>query len=786
MPRLLKKSIRDLFKDKRRATLSLLAILIGTMTFAIAAFSYAIIPREIISVYDGINPASATIIVNKVDDMLIELTENFEDIAVFEQRAFYTLRAQVGENQWMPLELYSAINFEALQVNKITSEQGSFQPGLGEMLIEHDALGVARAGIGDTLTISLPNGDTRELSITGIVADMAPHPASVHRTIYAYVSNETLLDLGFVNNKIEFIVTGERYDKERILAVSNEYIRLLEQNGYTVLSLYVSDTPGVRMFLDTYRSAMILFQIFSVVSFLFGCMIMSSLISSIISGQTRQIGILKAIGASTGKITVSYMAAFFCMVLFTAAISIILSTLFTETVVSALMGLGNMYPSDTSVPLHLYIVYGVLSLIVPMAIAYFPIRRGVSISVKDALNDYGLNADGQVMKLPEPNFLSRPILLSLRNAIRRRRRFLLNVAILSMTGAFFVMVLTTMLSLQTTIADNLNMWKFDYMFLTNTTFTDDELSEIVEGIPNVRNHEDWGSSRGMIMNDNGEFTSTYRLLSPPDNSTMIEPQILEGRWISPHDTNQVVVGHSFFENEPDYQVGDTLAVQIGNQLHEFVIVGSIRDFGLTTIYMNESTFNEHVPSRSRISNVKLSLDMTGLARRVYRDTNAALEAQDILIMQTMSKSDLSAIASGHFSVTIQTFLIVTSLLVILSGFGLAATMNAQTSERTKEIGIMKAMGAGKRQIMRIVTAESIFISLISWGVSLVIGIPLGIAGVYVFGNMVLETPLEFSAVSLLTSFIIWLIFTLAIGYFASRSCAKRAAKMSVKSSLAFE
>jgi putative ABC transport system permease protein len=789
MSRLLKKVMRDLFKDKRRAVLSLLAILIGTMSFGMVAFSYQIIPREIVGVYDAAIPASASVTVDRVDEKLIDLTNNFEGITIFEQRAFYNLRAQIGENQWKPLELFSAENFDALQINKITSEKGSFQPGMGEMLIERDAVGVAQAGLGDTLTIAFPNGSTRDLYIAGIVADITLHPASVHDSVYAFVSHDTLLDLGLRYNKIEFIITGEKYDKERILAVSNEYVKMLEQNGYTVSNLDISNTPGISMHLDEYKAGLSLLQIFSFVSFLFGCMIMSSLISSIISAQTRQIGILKSIGAGTGKITASYMLVFFGVIVLTTAVSAALSTLLAGEVSAALMSIGNMRPDDTAVSINLYVIYCGLALIVPMIIACFPIRRGVSISVKDAINDYGVRADGQGLKLPEPKFLSRPVLLSLRNALRRKRRFLLNTAILSVAGALFVSVVTSMISIQTTMTDNLNTWKFDYLFTSNTAYSDNELSEIIAEIPNVAGYENWGQSRGALINRGGEITNSYRILSPPDNSKMIEPEIVEGTWLTPDDANQIVVSHRFFVDEPDYAVGDTLIMQIGGRLCEFVIAGSMKDFGQVTVFMSKSGYEQYIPIENRLSNIRLSLNMTARENRrnaVYKAVEAALGEQGVLVLQTQSKTDLNAIVTEHYAVTMQTFFLITVMLVIVSGFGLAAAMNTQTSERTKEIGIMKAMGAVKKQITKIITAESIFIGLISWDVAVLLGIPAGLFSVYYFGNMILDTPLRFNIVSLLVSYAVWFLLTLAIGYFASRACAKRAAGMSVRDSLAFE
>lgn len=789
MKRLLKKAMRDLFKDKRRAAFSLLAILIGTMSYGIVTFTYHIIPREIRGAYDAIVPESASIIVDRIDDRLIELTESFDGIAAFEERAFYNLRVRIGKNRWKSLELYSAGRFDELQINKIANVQGAIQPGMGEALIERDAVQVAAAGLGDALTIVFLDGTARELVITGVVADIALHPASMHDTVYAYVSHDTLRDLGLASNKIDFIITGEQYDSERILTIGNEYIRMLEQSGYAVESFNMSSTPGISMHMEEYEGGLFLLQMFSFVSFILGCMIMCSLILSIISAQTRQIGILKSIGASTGKITASYMLVFFAIIACATAISIILSTLLAGSLSSALMSLGNMVPADMTVSLRLYLIYCGLALAIPLIIAYFPIWRGTSISVKNAINDYGASRDRQVPTLRKLKFLSRPVLLSLRNAVRKKRRFILNIAILSFAGALFVSTVASMISMQTSITENLNRWKYDYMFVSSTAYADSELAEMLAEVPNVSGYENWGQSRGLLLSESGDITNSYSIQSPPAGSAMIAPDIMEGRWIAAGDTNQIAVSHSFFVDKPGYGIGDALTMQIGGTINEFIIIGSVKDFGMTTIFMSESGYEQYVPAESRLSCVRLSLEMTTRENRqnaVYRAVEAALGEQGALILQTKSKAELNAVVTEHYAVTMQTFMFIICLIMVVSGFGLVATMNTQASERIKEIGVMKAMGASEKQLTKIISAESIFIALISWGVAVVLGIPLGLLSVDIFGAFVLDTPLRFNALSLLASYAAWLLLTLIIGYLASRACAKRAARMSIRSSLAYE
>jgi len=51
------------------------------------------------------------------------------------------------------------------------------------------------------------------------------------------------------------------------------------------------------------------------------------------------------------------------------------------------------------------------------------------------------------------------------------------------------------------------------------------------------------------------------------------------------------------------------------------------------------------------------------------------------------------------------------------------------------------------------------------------------------GNSRMITPLQFSFPALLASYILWLLLIIAVGYLASRSCAKHAANLSIRRSL---
>ena len=87
----------------------------------------------------------------------------------------------------------------------------------------------------------------------------------------------------------------------------------------------------------------------------------------------------------------------------------------------------------------------IIALAVPLAAGYFPVSKGSKTTVRRAISEEGL-AEGQ----PNPvdgslgngwSWLSRPLLLSIRNTFRRKGRLALTLFTLVIAGAIFIAVL---------------------------------------------------------------------------------------------------------------------------------------------------------------------------------------------------------------------------------------------------------------------------------------------------------------------------------------------------------
>ncbi|GAB1857410.1 ABC transporter permease [Flavobacteriaceae bacterium MHTCC 0001] len=112
--------------------------------------------------------------------------------------------------------------------------------------------------------------------------------------------------------------------------------------------------------------------------------------------------------------------------------------------------------------------------------------------------------------------------------------------------------------------------------------------------------------------------------------------------------------------------------------------------------------------------------------------------------------------------------IIAGISLLIGGIGIMNIMLASVLERTKEIGIMRAIGATQEDVILQFLSESVLISL-GGGI---IGIIVGILGAYII-EMVsgIETILSLS--SILLSFVIAVIIGLAFGILPAKSAANK-------------
>jgi putative ABC transport system permease protein len=121
-----------------------------------------------------------------------------------------------------------------------------------------------------------------------------------------------------------------------------------------------------------------------------------------------------------------------------------------------------------------------------------------------------------------------------------------------------------------------------------------------------------------------------------------------------------------------------------------------------------------------------------------------------------------------------------ALSVVISLFGMINTLVLSVYERTRELGMLRAVGMSRRQVKRMVRNESVITALIGAGLGLPIGLLL--AAVVVHGMDRLGVTYAVSIPSL----VVFTVVAIVAGYLASIAPARRASKLNVLEALQYE
>jgi putative ABC transport system permease protein len=124
------------------------------------------------------------------------------------------------------------------------------------------------------------------------------------------------------------------------------------------------------------------------------------------------------------------------------------------------------------------------------------------------------------------------------------------------------------------------------------------------------------------------------------------------------------------------------------------------------------------------------------------------------------------------------------LIAIVGSIGLTGTMSLNVLERTREIGILRAIGASDKAVMRLVMVEGLLIGMMSWLFGVLLAFPIGTLmanaiNLALFGAL---ADLTFTPVGV----ILWLLVVIILSVLASVGPARNATRLTIREVLAYE
>jgi putative ABC transport system permease protein len=798
----LRKIVSDLRGNRARSLLVIASIAVGLLAIGVISTIHAVVSADMRDGYAASNPANIHIVMSLFDQETVEHLRKVPGVRQAEGLRFFNARLEANPGEWIAIELQARQDDEQRQVDQLRLVEGTWPPADREIVIEQYKLSDTNARIGDFVTVEIPGGKTRQLKLVGIVSDQtvgafAGGPGFFLAPVQGYINQATVEWLGLPRprtyNILHATVEGDSGDDGNIRLVRDRLRDEVERTGGSVISVAERSTfehPNSQ-FVDALSAVLYLLGLFVV--FLSGFLITNTL-QAILNQQVQQIGILKTIGSRRYQVVLLYMGLIFIFGVLAAAISIPLSyrtafqriTPLTSTVNMAFRG-----PRFIAWPVMLQVM---IALLVPQAAALLPILQGSRISVQEALSgirqSQAISRGWLDQRITRIRRIPRPMLIAIRNTFRRKGRLALTLITLSLGGAIFIATFNVRVSMNGYV-DQISQY---FLADVNLTLAGPrriaEIQQILAQVPGVTHVEGWAGARSELVNADGSVGENVQVLAPPAGSSLVKPVVLQGRWLLPGDQNAIALNERFLSDLPGLKVGDTLRLRVNDKEQDWVVVGFFQLAGRSSGYIAYANY-EYLSGLVNLPSQAVSFRVVaqpGMSNEAQEQLGQAIEIKlkeyGIQVADISTGSYLSRNSAQGFAALTNFLLFLASLTALVGSIGLAGTMSLNIMERTREIGIMRAIGATNRILMRLVIVEGMIIGLLSWVIAVAAAFPMSkllvdSVAIALFGNTstVAITP---------TGFIIWLGVVLALSLLASILPARSAARLTIREVLAYE
>ncbi|MDD5704238.1 MAG: FtsX-like permease family protein, partial [Dehalococcoidales bacterium] len=514
-------------------------------------------------------------------------------------------------------------------------------------------------------------------------------------------------------------------------------------------------------------------------------------ITALVTQQKRQIGIMKAVGGMRKQIISLYLVlvSFYGLLalLIALPISLVLGYIFVNMVASLL----NLDIVSFHLPVKVLLLEIGAAVLVPAVAAALPILGGVKITVREALSDYGIAGKSRAglfdRVLYKVRLFSRPMLLSLRNTFRRKSRLALTLGTLTLAGVLFIGVLNVRSSLDAEFSDMFEKyWNWEIALGLDGNYPVRGTEARVLNIPGVTGVESQTVASVQRIKDDGSRGATFTVYGVPPDSDYVKPDVTGGRWLQEGDRNVLVVTSALMDDMPDARVGDDIVLRLNSEERAWRIVGTIPQQWEKAAYTDFSYLSRTQGTPGLTSSLYLRTEQKdGDSQAAMAETvEQRLKKSGIKIGSSITQETIVSSNSGQVDFLIYFLLVMAFMSAAIGALGLMGMMSLNVMERTREIGVMRSIGATTRTVGSIVVVEGLIIGLVSWLIAIPVSVPISLAfnsmlGTTMFGNPI---SLVFSPAGLM----VWLAIVIGISFIASLLPAYRAMRMSVRETLAYE
>jgi putative ABC transport system permease protein len=804
-----RKVIHDLVDNKARTLLVVLSIAVGVFSIGVIAGAYQIISTDMSASYSANQPANVELRMTNFDDDMLGLISNQRGVEKAEARRVFNVRVRVpGTEKWTGLDMTAFDDFEKNSIDLLKPIEGQVVPKKRQVVLEQDVLNHIDTKLGGILEFQLPDGSTKTLPVVGIVQDTAAGAGDFLASPSGYLTMDTLEYLGqprFFNRAL--VVASE--DGDDILHIRDMGAKLkdkIEKNGGLVVRLRFSRTH-VHPLADTVNAILGILMALGILIVFLSSSLIANTLNALLNQHLRYIGVIKLVGGQRRQVFVMYLTLIMAFGLLALMIAIPLGGQGAYGLALFIAGELNFNILGYRIVPAALVIQILVALLVPLVAGLVPVINGSRITVLRALSG-GVAEEKKYVKNGEERIpwfdwiqvkatrvlarrgihIPRPFVISLRNTFRRKNRLLLTLFTLTMGGAIFIGVMNVRVTLHSYIGQIGKYFAADVSVDFDRPYRLTEVQQKVMQVKGIQHVEGWQFVSGELLDNNNEVLENINIFGPPADSQLIQPLLISGRWIRADDVRKLAVSEAALKSYSGLVPGAKIKLRIDGKEELWEVVGIFKFVDREGVlayapYEYISKVNNLV---NRASSFRIVTDRHD---RPYQDAKAEeldkyLRDLDFKVRIAQAGRATLDTAVESLDILVVFLLIMALLTAIVGSMGLTGTMGMNVLERTREIGIMRAIGADDRAVMRTVIAEGVFIGMISFGLAVILSIPVTYLLSTIVSLAVFQTPID--VVFTYQGYAIWLGLILALSALGSILPARNAARLTIREVLAYE
>jgi putative ABC transport system permease protein len=722
-----RKSVRDLTRRRSRTFFAVATLALGVGSVGIFAVP-ALMDRAMHSeVAAGKLP---DLVVHtsplRLDAAQLARLRALPNVQAVEPESFFNGRVYVGARR-APAYVRGVRDFAHQTVDVVHVASGA-APRAGTLLVDvQDARqGLLDVGTGSAVRIIAAGGTVRLLRVSGEGRNLnGGQDAIGDNTIVLYATPATVAALsgeaGYQSLAFRVADAREPAMTATIAAVRRALAHVPGFTGFTWMpdTRTPGDWPG-KSDLDTFTK---FFYVITLLAVLSAFVLIANTMSTLVAEQTAEIGTMKAVGGRRRQIASAFVRTALLLGALGTAAGLVLGFVLANALVRFLGSTFFAIDVGLGVDWRVLLASALLGLLGPALAALPAIRRAVRVPLREALEATGSavgNQDAGDRMLQRVRFLPRTAQIGLRNVGRRRRRSLSTAVMVSLAVA----TLLAILGLASGVAEASHTSWGDHGEDVKVTTTSDRALDadgvrLLRTTPGVASIEPMFDASVSLAGKDG-FVWAVR------SKTMFHYRIAAGRWYTPAEERMhahVAVIERDLARRTGTHVGDRIRVETaaGPVTLRVIGVAANQQENGTAVFVPRETMRallhgaaaddywvrttSHAHAAVDRTTTRIEDRLTGHGYAVGTEIEYVAEADEVASYRTIT----TTLAVFGF------------LVVAISMVGLANAITMSVIERTREVGILRTIGARARDVRRIFAAESAAIALIGW----LIGVPLG-------------------------------------------------------------